>query len=153
MFNRRYRRELPQVVRATDEALALYAHPLAIPLPPCDTPTSNMSVWNELRILNAVLRKICDDSYLASRPDVPREKYKSIRKWVDDKHENERLETVGDSILWTCLTLRMYEYEDATPMMITASLAHLLRAACATSDALPEAEERAVEQYGACTGG
>ena len=46
----------------------------------------------------------------------------------------------------------MYEYEDATPMMITASLVYHSRAARATSDALPEAEERAVEQYGTCIG-
>lgn len=81
-----------------------------------------MTVWNELRIQNAVLRKICDDNFTASRPDVPREKYKSIRNWVDDKHENERLETVGDSILLACLTLRMYKYKDATPMVITVRL-------------------------------
>ncbi|VDB83262.1 unnamed protein product [Peniophora sp. CBMAI 1063] len=78
-----------------------------------------MAPWNELRILNAVLRRICEDDFTVTRPDVPREKYKSIRRWYDDRHENERLETVGDSILWMCFTLRMYEQEDATPGMIT----------------------------------
>ncbi|KZV70800.1 hypothetical protein PENSPDRAFT_434475 [Peniophora sp. CONT] len=76
-------------------------------------------MWSELRILNAVLRKICDDDYQASKPDIPRERYVAIKNWFPDRHNNERLETVGDSILLACLTLRLYEYEDATPMMMT----------------------------------
>ncbi|KZV63417.1 hypothetical protein PENSPDRAFT_757959 [Peniophora sp. CONT] len=62
------------------------------------------------RILNAVLRKICDDDFKASLPkDVPRKEWRAIRQWEQDPHNHNRLEILGDSVLRAGLCSKLFQ--------------------------------------------
>lgn len=72
------------------------------------------------RILNAVLRRICDSDFVTSLPeDVPRREWRAIRQWEEDKHKHNRLEIIGDSVLRAGLCSKLYQDEELGCGIIT----------------------------------
>lgn len=73
------------------------------------------------KVQNAVLASISDPSFSVDMPKLSPEVWDQVCI-TDNKDENERLEFLGDSLMYTCIGIELYErIPDGTPHMYTVS--------------------------------
>lgn len=73
-------------------------------------------------ILNSAIITISGDAFHADLPNIDKDTWSAILypKGAKDKDENQRLEFLGDAVMYLCIGLELYErYPDATPHFLT----------------------------------
>ncbi|KAI0068446.1 ribonuclease III [Artomyces pyxidatus] len=73
-------------------------------------------------VLNSAIVAICDDAFRADLPNIQTDTWSDIlwRQQGPSRHRSERLEFVGDALMYLCIALELYDrFPDATPGFMT----------------------------------